>query len=29
MFNDDLRKAIAGECRIEGALKATVGSCDN
>lgn len=29
MFNDYLRKAIAAECRIEGALKATVGSCDN
>lgn len=29
MFNDDLKKAIAAECRIEGALKAAVGSCDN
>ena len=28
-FNDDLEKAIAAECRIEGALKAAVSSCDN
>lgn len=28
-FNEDLEKAIAVECRIEGALKAAVGSCDN
>ena len=28
-FNEDLEKAIAAECHIEGALKAAVGSCDN
>ena len=28
-FNEDLEKAIAAECRIEGALKAAAGSCDN
>lgn len=28
-FNEDLEKVIAVECRIEGALKAAVGSCDN
>lgn len=28
-FNKDLEKAIAVECRIEGALKAAAGSCDN
>ena len=28
-FNEDLEKAIAIECRIEGALKAAAGSCDN
>lgn len=28
-FNEDLEKAIAAECRIEGALKAASGSCDN
>lgn len=28
-FNEDLEKAIAVECRIEGALKAAAGSCDN
>ena len=28
-FNEDLEKAIAAECHIEGALKASVGSCDN
>lgn len=28
-FNEDLEKAIATECHIENALKATAGSCDN
>jgi len=28
-FNEDLEKAIAAECRIEGALKAAAGSCEN
>ena len=28
-FNEDLEKAIAAECHIEGALKAAIGSCDN
>ena len=28
-FNEDLEKVIAVECRIEGALKAAAGSCDN
>lgn len=28
-FNEDLEKAIAAECRIEGVLKAASGSCDN
>ena len=28
-FNEDLEKAIAAECHIEGALKAAAGSCDN
>ncbi len=28
-FNEDLEKAITAECHIEGALKATAGSCDN
>lgn len=28
-FNGDLEKAIAVECRIEGALKAAAGSCEN
>lgn len=28
-FNEDLEKAIAAECYIEGALKAAAGSCDN
>lgn len=28
-FNGDLEKAIAAECRIEGALKAAAGSCEN
>ena len=28
-FNKDLEKAIAAECRIEGALKTAAGSCDN
>lgn len=28
-FNEDLEKAIAAECRIEGALKAATASCDN
>lgn len=28
-FNEDLEKAIAAECRIEGALKAAAASCDN
>ncbi len=28
-FNEDLEKAIAAECRIEAALKAAAGSCDN
>lgn len=28
-FNEDLEKAIAAECHIEGALKAAVGRCDN
>lgn len=28
-FNEDLEKAIAAECHIEGALKAVAGSCDN
>ena len=28
-FNEDLEKAIAAECRIEGALKVAAGSCDN
>lgn len=28
-FNEDLEKAIAAECHIEGALKTTAGSCEN
>lgn len=28
-FNEDLEKAIAAECHIEGALKAAAGSCEN
>lgn len=28
-FNEDLEKTIAAECRIEGALKAAAGSCEN
>ena len=28
-FNEDLEKVIAAECRIEGALKAIAGSCEN
>ena len=28
-FNEELEKAIAAECHIEGALKAAAGSCDN
>ena len=28
-FNEDLEKAIAAECHIEGALKAAAGRCDN
>lgn len=28
-FNEDLKKAIAAECHIEGALKAAAGSCEN
>lgn len=28
-FNEDLEKAIVAECRIEGALKAAAGSCEN
>ena len=28
-FNEDLEKAIAAECHIEGALKAIAGSCEN
>ena len=28
-FNEDLEIAIAAECRIEGALKAAAGSCEN
>lgn len=28
-FNEDLEKAIAAECRIEGALKAAAGRCEN
>ena len=28
-FNEDLEKAIAAECHIEGALKAAADSCDN
>ena len=28
-FNEDLEKAIAAECHIEGALKTAAGSCEN